>query len=186
MKHNNNPKTELNVFDSHESSLNSPGPRTAQWKRRAKCNAVKHGIFASIVLSGDVFEESRDQYLKLVSSLRGAIQPVDGLEEVMVEKLAFLLLRLARVYRADGRVAHKLFERVSAALGEEHEPVITESIEKEREVAFLRRDPGPDLLLRYESTLDRQIDRVLDRIERLKAMRQGLTVSPPIKVDLCS
>jgi hypothetical protein len=44
--------------------------------------------------------------------------------------------------------------------------------------------PRPELLLRYGSSIERQIDRTLNQIERLQRMRKGMLASAPVKVDL--
>ena len=49
--------------------------------------------------------ESENDYKELVVSFREALQPVGGFEEFFVQKLAFLALRLSRVYKVDVRIA---------------------------------------------------------------------------------
>jgi hypothetical protein len=61
---------------SHELSLSHGGPRTPQGKQRTKNNAIHHGIFARLVLKGESFRESENDYVDLLVSLREAIQPV--------------------------------------------------------------------------------------------------------------
>ncbi len=50
----------------------------------------------------------------------GAIQPVGNLEELLVEKLAFVALRLGRVHKADVKVALLLFDAIGKSLTENH------------------------------------------------------------------
>ncbi len=42
--------------------------------------------------------------------------------------------------------------------------------------------PALDRLLRYETTLDRAIDRTLTQLERIQRLRLGQPVPPPIKL----
>ncbi len=46
--------------------------------------------------------------------------------------------------------------------------------------------PEPDLLIRYEASLERNIDRTLSQLERLQRMRRGQAVPPPIEVNVSS
>jgi hypothetical protein len=72
------------------------GPRTARGKQRSKYNAVKHGIFAKVVLPG----ESRPEYESLVKDLLEDLSPHGRLEEILVEKIAMLFWCLRRLIEA--------------------------------------------------------------------------------------
>ena len=164
---------------SHELSLRHGGPRTPQGKQRAKYNRLSHTIFARVVLK----EEEAD-YRALLVSFRKAKQPVGGLEEFLVEKLAFVALRSGRVYRADLNVAPLLFKAIGKTLTEGRSPIITELVNRRDEVVVLRKEPSPELLLRYETSLERQFDRILTQLERQQRMRLGQALPPPVKVQL--
>jgi hypothetical protein len=65
------------------------------------------------------------------------------------------------------------------------------SINAERiELESLRRSvpdgPQLDRLLKYEASINREIDRTLTQLERLQRMRLGQPVSSPIKLDISS
>ena len=160
------------------------GPRTPQGKLRAKYNRIHNGIFAHIVLKAEPFRESEEDYAALLVSLRDAIQPIGGLEELLVEKLAFLALRLSRVYKADAKVAPLLFGAIEKGLIEKSSPPVMELMNWNNEVAMIRKDSSPELLLRYETSLERQFDRILTQLERLRRIRSGEPVLPPLKVEV--
>jgi len=164
---------------SSELSPRHGGPRTSQGKQGAKYNSLGHTIFARVVLK----EEEAD-YTNLLVSFRKAFQPVGGLEEFLVEKLAFVALREGRVYKADLNVAPLLFEAIGKTLAEGHSSIITELVNRRDQVVVLRKEPSPELLLRYETGLERQFDRILSQLERLQRMRLGQPVPPPVKVEL--
>ena len=46
------------------------------------------------------------------------------------------------------------------------------------------KELSPELLLRYEASLERSIDRTLTQLERLQRMRLGLAVPAPLKVEI--
>src|SRR6266852_6192159 len=69
------------------------GPRTELGKQRSSQNAIKHGIFSEVtVLKG----ESRAKYQALLGGLWETFLP-EGLEEILVEKLATILWRHRRL-----------------------------------------------------------------------------------------
>jgi hypothetical protein len=83
---------------SHPQSRGASGPRTAQGKQRSKLNAVKHGIFAKVVLPNG---ESRLQYESLLRDFFEDLKPQGRLEELLVEKLVMLSWRHKRVIEAE-------------------------------------------------------------------------------------
>jgi hypothetical protein len=53
-----------------------------------------------------------------------------------------------------------------------------------RAAALIPKDEVADKLLRYQTTLERSIERTLTQLERLQRMRLGQPVPPPIKVQI--
>ena len=81
-----------------EIGLRGPtGPRTRRGKQKSRYNALKHGIFAALVLKG----ESSVEYRRLLEGLRESCQPEGQLEEALVEKLAMTLWRHRRLIKAE-------------------------------------------------------------------------------------
>ncbi len=52
------------------------------------------------------------------------------------------------------------------------------------EMALIRKDLSPELLLRYEGGIERQFDRTLTQLERVQRMRLGQPVPPPVKLEV--
>jgi len=150
-------------------------------KRTSKLNAVTHGILADILLVGDHLGESSETYTRMLSALRRSIRPVDNFEELQIEKLAFLYIRLARVYKADWRLAPKLFEKLEKSIDADH-PFVTEELFDFGEVMGQRKDPTPELLVRYESNIERQISRTIDQLEQWRMMRPNNS-KPPAELE---
>jgi hypothetical protein len=148
----------------------STGPKTDSGKRRVRLNALRHGIFAEIVLDGGKFQVSVELFDALVEDLRNSIRPLNGLESVLVDTLAIILFRLSRVYQADAEVAPLFFEKLKENTEDESTSIVTASIEKSDEVAFFRRGPSLELLVRYESGLVRQVGKILDQIEQVRGL----------------
>ena len=122
--------------------------------------------------------ESSETYRRMLSSLQKSMGPVDNFEELLIEKLAFLYIRLTRVYKADWRLAPKLFEKLEESIDAEHPFVTKDPLDFGREVVGQRKYPAPELLVRYESTIERQISRTIDQCERWRMMRPNNSKPP--------
>ena len=142
-------------------------------KRHTNHNAVSHGILATIVLTGPAFAEAREDLDRLISVISESIKPVDGLEQALVEKLAVLLLRLTRVYKADRAIVPKLFARVKDGLDQVRPPPKLHLIDREAQILIDRKDPSFEILMRYETAIERQIARTLDQIQMLRLLRES-------------
>jgi hypothetical protein len=143
---------------AEEDDRNLPVNRTAQTsriKRRSKQKALRHGIFASIVLQGEPF--------------RAHVEA-----EVLVEILACELLRLSRFYWADAQAAPQMFTQLQQALVTENSQVIVEIVDKDREVALVRKQFSPESLIRYGTTISKEIHRIFDQLERLQNSGQSM------------
>jgi len=121
----------------------STGPRTLHGKRKSRYNALKHGIFAQVVLRGTALKESKEDYLNLLESFRESFHPVGGVEELLVEKLSMLAWRKARAVRAEAAMITKQ----------------TEFLREDRRVRQKRASEGYDIdLAIYAGGIARQRD----------------------------
>jgi hypothetical protein len=152
-------------------------------KRHTNHNAVSHGILATILLTGPAFAEAREDLDRLISVISESIKPVDGLEQALVEKLAVLLLRLRRVYKADRTIVPKLFARVKDGLAQVQPPPELHLIDREAQVLIDRKEPSFEVVMRYETAIERQIARTLDQIQKLRLLREnyGSVRSPKLE-----
>ena len=74
------------------------GPRSTQGKKRARFNALKHGLLSKdFLLEG----ESPDEYLSLSNGLHDYFQPESKFESALVENLTILTWRLRRFIKAE-------------------------------------------------------------------------------------
>ncbi len=162
----NSKQPEPNAVTPTSLVRGAAGPRTRQGKERTKYNALKQGIFSKLgVLEG----ESRAEFDALWNGLRDDFRPEGTFEEIWVEKLATLLWRERRLIIADGR----LDIRSKTGFLEIDGLMLTPPLEL-------------DLLIRYDTTLSRNIDRILNQLERHQRMRRGEPVAPPINVSVSS
>ena len=152
-------------------------------KRTSNHNAVTHGILADILLVDKYLGESRETYRRMLSALQRALRPVDNFEQLQVEKLAFLYIRLTRVYKADWQLVPKLFMRIEQSLDRKETVVLSEPFGGlTTEVIDGGRFATPELLMRYENNIERQINRTIDQIERWRMLRPK-TSNVPAEIE---
>ncbi|MGB7283851.1 MAG: hypothetical protein WBE13_16415, partial [Candidatus Acidiferrum sp.] len=146
------------------SAQKSGGPRTQRGKDKSKLNALKYGLFSKAVLLKD---EPRAEFDYLLNGLRNDFQPVGMLEVVLVDELAVNLWRQRRHIIADRKRLPNGTDSFGLGLN------LSES-----------EAPSLDLLLRYETNLDRAFDRILNQLDRLQRIRKGQPVPPTVNVNL--
>lgn len=138
---------------------NHGGPKSQQGKEKSKFNALKHGLYSNVILRSG---ESQSEFDSLLSGLRMEFEPEGTLEELLVEKLASLFWRYRRL-------------------------IIIDKDQPRYDITNFGKDLlPPDLLLRYESNLDRSIERTLNQLERLQRMRKGEALPPVLNVNVSS
>jgi hypothetical protein len=64
-------------------------------------------------------------------------------------------------------------DKVEVALDEEEEQTQTIWLDKESEAIVIGKSPRPDLVIRYEANIERQIARTLGLLEQWRRMRNG-------------
>lgn len=80
----------------------SRGPRTELGKRHSSLNALKEGAFAQVSPAHmKALGEDPADYTKLLASLSQALDPQDGVEQVLVAGIAQLYWRLSRLQRGE-------------------------------------------------------------------------------------
>jgi len=68
------------------------GPRTAEGKKIASENSIKHGLFSKVLVFKNLDEEA--EYKGLLESLFKSLRPTGRLEEILVEEIAICSWRL--------------------------------------------------------------------------------------------
>jgi len=90
------------------NSRKSTGPRSRRGKRRSSRNALQHGLYSDVHYfyrdaAMELGEDPRD-FTRLYRGLLEARRPADPLEQVLVEDLAILIWKKARLERAESAV----------------------------------------------------------------------------------
>ena len=132
------------------------GPRSQQGKQKSSRNSLKHRIFSRVAI---VKGESRSEFNSLLRGLCEDFKPQGTRMEVLVDKLAVLLWCQRQVFIA-----------------------FVDSSLVESFIDNLAGKPKSDLLLRYLTTFDRAIDRILMQLERLQS--KGQPVPPTLNENV--
>jgi len=112
------PISRKRIEANRRSALRSTGPRTAEGKRTASHNAIKHGLLArEVVIKAGDGEENLQEFDELLERLWEDCCPVRVVEEMLVQKIATCWWRLARVLRAENG---EVCKRANSAAVEHH------------------------------------------------------------------
>ena len=170
----------------------STGPRTQQGKSRSRWNRLKHGILASaLLITEGEGAEDRAQFEELLSGIHRDRRPVGTLEGMLTEKVAVCWWRMKRVLRCEAGLVERGFisdpsrqieESLSRkmGLGPKAELVMI------RNHLSLPLGAELDRMLRYETTIQRQLVHAINQLERLQRIRKGENVPAPVSVQLSS
>jgi hypothetical protein len=160
--------SEAQIAANRRNAENSTGPRTEEGKAKVARNALRHGLRAEKVVT---FDETGGDFQAFLAEQRGALEPADAIEEQLVERIAFCAWRLRRIYRLE---AHIIDSWHTPASLDEEDWGIEESL-----------DANPyeiSTLARYESAVDRALNRAYVMLERRQAKRRGEFVPAPLAI----
>ncbi|MBS1875813.1 MAG: hypothetical protein JSU00_21540 [Acidobacteria bacterium] len=134
------------------NALKATGPRTAEGKAASSRNAVKHGLTARQAL---ITGESQADFDALLESVAADRKPVGELEIQFTGEIAACLWRLARARKRESDLLER-FDFFTTPGG--------------REI---------DRLIRYTSSIERQLNRASVRLYQLQAERRKLESAAP-------
>ena len=146
-KQQEKPVSPQKLAANRKNAKRSTGPRTPKGKQRASQNHYKHGFFAQRLFpTQELFDQDAADYNRVVAAYRGHYAPVGDLENLCVEQIAAESLRLARL------------------LGHEQETLTWRTPFEARSI---------DRIMRYESNVSRQLEKAIERLERLQEEREA-------------
>ncbi len=164
---------------NRKNAQQSSGPHDTTSTR---LNAVKHGLSAKGITELDDLEA----YESLVKRLSDAYCPVGDLEEFLVRRIAFHMIRLQRAGRLEAEYI----------TGELHPPLKKDIIAERLEFTTIVGRGLPAAVgarsaitlvtgfQRYETAIENKLYRAINQLERLQRTRRGEFVPPPQTLDL--
>jgi hypothetical protein len=154
------PESQSEQVSDKKNAAKRGGPKTQKGKEKSKHNAVRHGIFSEVVL---LKGEPKDDLDCLLNGFHDFLEPNGTLENLLVDKLAATVWRHRRLIIAENELIANTSELIELNLN---------------------RGPRLEVLLRYESNLERAFDRTLSQLERIQRIRSGDAVPPPVNVSV--
>ena len=154
------PISQKKLDANRRNAQKSTGPKTPQGKARSSRNAVKHGLLArSIVLKDNDPNENPADFDELLQDLTADLQPVGRLQHLLVERIAALHWRLRRAYRFEVQAIQKLRRGPSHTNVDAPDQTLPTR-------PILPGRPSMEMLIRYESMIDRELNRATVQLHR--------------------
>jgi hypothetical protein len=161
----------------------STGPKTEEGKSHSRGNSLKHGILASVIviMKGEGAEDGAE-FDGLLSSLQKDLAPVGALEEILVEKIATCCWRHRRALRCEAGLIRRAFLNDPRGLDE----MINPQQAAIKDHLSLPLSGDLDRIIRYETSIQRQLVYAINQLERLQRVRKVEHVPAPVSVQLSS
>ncbi len=173
---NENRTSLAKVEANRKNAQKSTGPKNTF---RSRLNALKHGILSEEVI---LKEENAELLEKLGKSLRTELRPIGELEQVLVDRVVSSIWRLKRALRVETAVMEYNASEVDDS-DYQGEPYGRTEVMRMRLRKWLVDDDNKEIL-RYETTIEKQIYKALHELERVQALRRGEKIAPPVAVDV--
>jgi len=183
--------TQAQIQANRLNAEKSTGPRTADGKRKASQNALKHGLLAqTMVIAGEdvgEFEFYRDELL-------GELSPAGAVESVLAERVVNLSWRLRRAERAQNEVFDALLAndadfplprlRKSLPMGDGSEVPVEETPLGRAVVRDFTYARVLDRLSMYERRIEYSLYKSMSEFRKLRLMREvGPGTEKPPRAD---
>jgi hypothetical protein len=156
--------SEKKIAANRANAAKSTGPKTPRGKRNSSRNGIRHGVLAKAIL---IDGESRDNLLKLCQALDEEYKPETPTEIALVTSATAARWRLIRLWMMES--AGMVYEQRRQTDAEESRDPTTCAMLAFRSLNENSRHA--ELMVRYESRLDRQYHRAIDRLQQIRAAK---------------
>lgn len=158
--------TPLQIAASRANGAKSKGPVTVQGKFNSARNRLRHALLARTIVLED---EAKERFRELLDALMEEYHPATTTQVMLIETMAIARWRLLRIWTLQKISLEREMAMQDPSLGP---PEVLATL------AFAKsaHTPEPELLLRYETTYDRQFTRAL---KALRALQSDPTPQPP-------
>ena len=164
--------SERKLHANRMNAKKSTGPRTPEGKAMSCMNALKHGLRAeAVVLPGEDKEEFDALFLSVVEEL----QPETPFQAVIVERIAGTMWRLRRSAQFDASILCAAANRTGSDKSLDDLYRLQTPYTCEEAVdghVFYKAADNLLNLRRYETSLERMLERMFDRLGKLKSARR--------------
>jgi hypothetical protein len=177
---------------NHRNSKNSTRPKTVKGKKTVSRNALKHGFLSRVVVIKDQDGgESQAEFDQLHATFREDQQPVGAAQEAFLEDMVSARWRKRRALRYENGVISDRFSNRRDAIktrpeterlwGKSH--LLPLSPERQRELDtrsdYLCMPERLDLIVRYETMIDKQFYRAFAMLQQSQQRRKSAGIGLP-------
>ena len=181
------------VEANRQNAKKSTGPRTPEGKAASSRNGLTHGLSGDkhFILAG----EDPEAFLRLLRDLHGHLRPVGDSEEMVVQRIAAAQWRLDRAFALETGIYREesvILTRMDLKRQTDHEfymnrdgkhtPPDPHEPDDLLARAFMADGKGPDnftRLARYETAIERSIERGMKHLKALQAARNAQCPAAP-------
>ena len=190
----NRKRSQQQADSNRRNAQKSTGPRTPEGKAASSRNGLTHGLSGDkhFILEG----EDPEAFLRLLQDLHDHLRPVGDSEELAVKRIAAAQWRLDRafalesgIYREESTILvrfdrkrqsdHEFYMKRDGKDSNAPNPHEPEDLLAR---AFMEQGKGPDhftRLVRYETAIERSIERGMKHLKALQAARSAQTPAVP-------
>ncbi len=150
----------MSLSKSESARINgakSRGPKTPEGKARSSQNAIKHGIFAQVIVlkteNADLFEELTQDFIR-------RFEPRDGVELAIVEQMIAATWRLSRCWEMQTQT-------MNLEMARDQDPD-DENLKARSFHAAIGNSPSMQLLHRFENSYERIITRAVRTLANIR------------------
>tara|TARA_B100000315_G_C14480947_1_gene542863 strand:- start:1 stop:510 length:510 start_codon:yes stop_codon:yes gene_type:complete len=163
--------TEKQIEANRKNALKG-GVKTDKGKEMIKYNAEKHGIWRS-----SLNEDELTVYDKMMKRFYSELQPQTQTEEMLIHQITFNQIQLFRCQNEQNKEFELYLNYDPTDWGSSVDYFIFESGSHLYNGKF-------SILNRYETNLENRIMKALNQLERLRRIREGEFIPPPISIGL--
>ncbi len=182
---------------NRRNAQKSTGPRTPEGKAASSRNGLTHGLSGDkhFILEG----EDPEAFLRLLQDLHDHLRPVGDSEEMVVQRIAAAQWRLDRAFALETGIYREesvILTRMDRKRQTDHEfymnrdgkhtPPDPHEPDDLLARAFMEGGKGPDnftRLARYETAIERSIERGMKHLKALQAVRNAQAPAVPETPD---
>jgi hypothetical protein len=150
----------MSLTKSESARINgakSRGPKTAAGKAKSSRNAIKHGIFAKVIVLSN---ENAQAFDELTEDFVHRFEPRDGVELAIVEQMVAATWRLSRCWEMQTQTLNLEMERDQ---DEDDENLTTRGFH-----TSIGSSPSMQLLHRFENSYERIITRAIRTLANIR------------------
>ena len=183
IKTGNNNKTMSEIsqkqLEANRENAKLGGVKTEEGKAVSKYNALKHGILSQeVLLEG----EDGESLIELGKRIRAEIKPRGEIELILTDRIVANIWRLRRFLEVERKVMElKREQELTDSFNVKYASKEKTERKAGREMIV---NEDTEILLRYETAIERSIYKALHELQRMQAARAGEKPPAPIAVDV--